>query len=557
MKLNFRCYNIFNNSGKLVPFFLNIFHEIKSHINSKSIQRNISKPSILPSILTSILTLTLTLTSTSVFSQQKKQIELIQAETMKYDRAIGENVRRLIDKVIFRHEDTQMYCDSAYLYANENKLTAFSKIKIVVNDSVNIYADKLYYNGNTKIAELHGNVRMVDNQMTLTTDHMFYNLNTDVANYVDGGKIVDTDNTLTSKWGYYYSNTKDSYFKTDVVLVNPDYTMYSDTLKYNTRSEIAYFFGPTRIVSDNNLIFCKDGWYDTRKDLSRFSKDAYITNGDQYMSGDSLYYDRNLGYGKVLKNVFLMDSVQNLIITGEFAEHFEKKGISEVTINPVLTVIDKADSLFLHADTLRYVIDKSGEEEIKTLFAFHKSKFYKKDLQGMSDSIVYNFSDSIIYMYHEPILWADKHQLTAKHVQIKTSENAVKSIHLFDAAFIITEDNLAKKFFNQVKGKKIDGYFRDNEIYKIDVFGNGETIYYVREENGALTGINKALANTMTIYIENNAIQRVTWREKPEANLYPTEKLKEDERFLQSFILHDGKRPKSKEDIFLWEVQND
>lgn len=496
------------------------------------------------------LTLALTITSTS-FAQQRKQIELIQAESMKYDRAIGENVRRLISNVIFKHEDTKMFCDSAYLFTVENRIQAFSNIHILVSDSVEIFGDILYYNGDTRIAELHGNVKMVDNQMTLTTDHLYYYLNTDVANYIEGGKIVDAENTLTSILGFYYSNTKDAHFKDNVVLVNPEYIMYSDTLEYNTLTEIAYFFGPTRIESDDNLIFCKNGWYDTKNDISQFQKDAYLTNGEQYLSGDSLYYDRNLGYGKAMRNVFLKDSVQNVIITGEFGEHFENDGISEITIKPVLKVIENTDTLFLHADTLRYVVDQETDE--KTLFAFYKSKFYRRDLQGRSDSIVYNFTDSVIFMYHEPILWTAEHQLTARHIQIKTGDNEIESLHLYDAAFIISEDNPDEEHYNQVKGRKIDGYFKDNELHKIDVYGNGETIYYVREEDGTLTGINLALSNTMTIFVEDNTVVRVTWREKPEADLFPPEMLPKDRRFLNQFILHTDKRPMSKEDIFTWD----
>ncbi len=487
----------------------------------------------------------------NIYSQERRQIELVQAESMKFDRSIGENVRRLINDVIFKHDETKMLCDSAYLFTVENKLHAFSNIHIIVSDSVDIFGDKLYYNGNTRIAELHGNVKMIDNQMTLTTDHLFYNLDTDVANYIDGGKIVDAENTLTSVLGFYFSELKDAHFKDNVVLVNPEYTMYSDTLKYNTLSEIAYFYGPTRIISDDNLIFCKNGWYDTKNDLAQFQKDAYLTNGEQYLSGDSLFYDRNVGYGKAMKNVFMKDSVQNVIITGEFGEHFEEKGVSEVTIRPVLTVIEEADSLFLHADTLRYVVD--DKKDTKILYAYYKAKFYRKDLQGLSDSIVYNFSDSIIYMYHEPILWTGPHQLTANHIQVKTGDEEIESLHLFEAAFIITEDNKQEEHYNQVKGRKIDGIFRNNEIYRIDVFGNGETIYYVREEDGSLTGINVALSNTMSIYIEDNAVARVTWREKPEADLFPPEQLPHDNRFLNQFILHTTRRPNSKYDIFIWE----
>jgi lipopolysaccharide export system protein LptA len=325
-----------------------------------------------------------------------------------------------------------------------------------------------------------------------------------------------------------------------------DYTIHSDTLKYNTLTEIAFFFGPTTIVSDENTIYCRNGWYDTQNDIARFSKDAYFTNKEQSLTGDSLFYDRTLGYGRADRNIMMRDSVQNLIITGHFAEHFEKDGLSIVTDEALLIMVEKSDSLFMHADTLKAITDENNE--LRWLYAYHKARFYRNDLQGLSDSIVYNVADSTFFMYHNPVLWSDVHQLTAQSIDIITGENEVKSVHLHEAAFIASEE--VDLGFNQVKGKSMVGHFRDNDLWRIDVFGNGETLYYVREEDGSVVGLNKALASDIVIYIEENRVNGIRFLTRPEANLFPPDNIPDDGKLLRNFQWLDDRRPKSKEDVF-------
>ncbi len=480
---------------------------------------------------------------------EAKKVELLQAGDIRFDKEIAPDARRLIGDVRFKHEDAVMRCDSAWQFTEDNRFNAYGNVFIQVNDSVEIYGDRLFYDGNQQLAELNGNVKMIDNQITLTTDNLFYNLGSNTANYLEGGKIVDAENTLTSIWGFYYADDKDFFFKDSVLLVNADYVMNSDTLLYNTLTEIAYFFGPTEIVSDDNTIFCMNGWYDTANDLASFNEDAWFSNEEQYLSGDSLYYDRNKGYGNAINNVLLLDSVQNTLVTGQFAEHFEHEYLSEVTQEAVLTVVSGTDSLFLHADTLRSVQDE--ENDRKLLFAYYQAKFFKTDIQGLSDSIVYNFSDSTIYLYHDPVIWSDVHQLKAKRIEIKTSNNnSVESIHMFDAAFIISQEDSAS--FNQIKGRKIIAYFEEQEMKKIEVFGNGEALYYVKNETEELIGINKSLSSDITIYLEDNAVSRIVLFRDIDANMFPPNEISAEERKLQNFNWIIQPRPKQKEDIFIW-----
>ena len=299
------------------------------------------------------LVLCLVLNAQTSSAQKTKKIEILNANTFEYDQSLGLDARRLIGDVAFKHEDAIMKCDSAYMYSESNSMDAFGNVHINQGDTINIYGDTLKYNGNSKKAELLGNVRLIDRDMTLTTDHLNYDLKNSTAHYFGGGKIISSanQNTLTSHQGYYYSKNKELFFKDSVVLINPEYEIYSDTLKYHTTTEISYFFGPTIIRGKDNLIYCENGWYDTQKDISQFKKNAYIITKEQKLQGDSLHYDRNKGIGKAFKNIQITDTVRKFIINGNYAIHYEKEDNSIITGNTMLTMILESDSLFLHADT--------------------------------------------------------------------------------------------------------------------------------------------------------------------------------------------------------------
>ena len=193
---------------------------------------------------------------------------------------------------------------------------------------------------------------------------------------------------------------KELFFKDSVVLVNPKYTMYSDTLLYNTNTDIATFFGPSTIISNDNIINCRNGWYDTKKDISRFSEKAKFRNKDKTLDSDSLYYNRKENFGKAFRHITLCDSVRKIITCGNYAEYYEDKGYSIVTDSAVSIFYDDKDSLYIHADTLKATFDST--QKTKVTYAYHNTRFYRKDIQGICDSLVFNNMDSLITLYKNP-----------------------------------------------------------------------------------------------------------------------------------------------------------
>ena len=489
--------------------------------------------------------------SFNAFSQQKTKITLVRANDLKFDKRIGDNIERLIGDVILKQDSTLFYCDSAYLNKKDNNFDAFGNVHIDVNDSTDIYSDLLNYEGSTKIAYLHYNVIMEDNRAVLTTEHLTYHRLTGIAYYNTGGRIVSDTNVLTSIIGYYYSNDKDFFFKDSVVLTNPDYVMYSDTLKYNTDTEVAYILGPTNIIGEEDSIYCERGKYDTKNDVAYLKKNAFIQHNEQQMYGDSIYFDSGNEYGEAYDDILMRDTLQDVVITGNYAEFDRVEGYAFVTDSAVAIMIDQHDSLFLHADTLMIISDSL--EHAKSIFAYYKVKFFREDLQGLCDSMVYYIPDSTVTLFNGPVIWTEDNQLFADTIRIVNANDEVDSMVLVNSCFIISMDDTLDQTYNQIKGKNMVGYFKKNRIYKITVSGNSETLYYVREEDRNLIGVNKTLSSKMLLFLEDNEIITITYIDRPDAVLYPEGQISEDELKLKGFKWRGEQRPKSKWDIFIWD----
>ncbi len=489
--------------------------------------------------------------SSKTFAQSKNRVQLVQADELVYVKSLGADVQRIRGNAIFKHKTTTMYCDSAYLYGNSNSLKAFGKVHINDNDSIHIYSDSLNYSGNERLATLYNNIRLVDKQMTLTTNYLTYNLSTKVGAYHSGGEIVDQTNKLTSETGIYFAKSKDAFFKDSVVLINPEYSIYCDTMIYNTISERSLFHGPTTILSEENTIYCENGWYNSKTNTSEFSRNAFLKNQNQKISGDKMFYNRNLDFGTARKNVAMTDSANNLTVLSQYAEYRGNELFAMSIDSTVAIIVDESgDTAYLHSDTL--IMHFDSLQEARLLLAYHKTQIYKSDLQAICDSLSYSFTDSLIQLYEMPILWSGGSQITGDFIQLFTVGETIDRMEVISNAFILSRDSL--DYFNQISGRDMTGFFRDGEFYKLDAYGNAETIYFARDENKELIGVDISIAGDLRIIVENEEIEDIIYFDEPNGTLYPVIELSPNDLKLRGFVNYDKFRPKNKDDIFLWKL---
>lgn len=501
-----------------------------------------------------LITLFLLSLGTTMVGQEKKEetkkkraeIQLIHADRFTRDATTPKGASKLKGDVQLRHEDALMYCDSAYLYEKSNSLDAFGHVRIVEGDSLNLTGDSLFYDGDKRVAKIRGRVKIDDGASVLTTNFLDYYRDSEMGHYYGGGTIDSKKEktNLTSKIGYYYTNTKTFHFKKDVVMKHPDYTIVTDTMQYAPDREKTWFFGPTNIDSEERHIYCELGWFDQLKDEAVFIKNARIQTESQIMEGDTIEYDeaKKIGIGKC--NVVMIDTAEKFEVEGDYARYEEEDSTSFMTKNLLMKQDMDGDTFFLTADTLYTYPDTNGKRVLKT---YHHVRFFKSDMQGACDSLMYLTSDSIIYMYRDPILWSDDNQLTADSIHMTMKGGALDKMYMNLNAFIISKEDT--NLYNQIKGRNMVGYFKDQDLHKVDVFLDGETVYYPREEDSTLIGVNKTECMNMTIRIDSNQIDKITFYDKPVAKLTPSDDMPMGGIILEGFIYRIAEKPLSPGDL--------
>ena len=460
----------------------------------------------------------------------------------------GKNGSQILQgDVRFKQNDYIIYCDEAEFYEAENRFFATGNVKLKRGNDFRITSKTLEYDGHKKVGKFRKNVKLEDGNIVLTTEFLDFNTNDNSGYFYNGGTIVDSTNVLESRNGYYYPQSKTYFFKDSVVVTNPKYKIFSDTLKYFQPKEQVFVFGPTRIYSDSNFIYCENGWYDMKNEKAQISRNSYLINKKQKLKADSIYFEKLNGFGKAYRNVELTDSAQNIIIRGNYATYYSNPEKAMVTDSAILLQITQNDTLYLHADTLRSLLDTSGRYKI--LKAYKRAKIFKTDFQAACDSLEYSLKDSTITMHSQPILWAFDNQITADKIDIFTKNSKIDKVELYNTAFLVSEADTGK--YNQVKGKNMTGFFRENRLYKVEVRFNSQSNYFPKDKD-EISGFNKAESRDMDIYMTNNKIDRIIFLSKPEATFFPLEGLSPEIIFLKGFEWLIEHKPRSKNDIFIW-----
>lgn len=312
---------------------------------------------------------------------RQDKIFLEQADSL-FKVATYDTVQRQIVKgnVKFRQAGMWMFCDSAYYYPDLNSLDAFGHVRMEQGDTLFVYADKLYYEGNERMARLkngpsYQKVKLINRDVTLTTDSLDYSLAMELGWYNRWGTIDDKVNTLTSLYGEYSPGTKNADFYTDVVLVNNEdgYTMLTDTLHYNTDTHIARIESKTEIQGANDTIITHRGVYNTNIGNAELLTRSMIIHRDSNnnvttLEGDSILYDKHTRISRAYmfrdpaKNgmpMVLTDTAHKTTLIGGFGIYNDSTKEAMSTEYPLLMEYSQGDTLFLRADTIKtYIIQE-------------------------------------------------------------------------------------------------------------------------------------------------------------------------------------------------------
>ena len=503
----------------------------------------------------------------------KKKIQIAQTDSLLFQTQELGKFRKLIGKVILKHDDATMYCDSAIIDIDANYMTAYgNQVHIKKGDSIDVWGNFLEYFGDQKQARLTGLCSMRDKTMILTTPELNYNTGTDIGNYMSGGRVVNKETTITSAIGYYFHQQSEAVFYGDVVLKSPDRTIYADSLRYNTEKEIAYFICKTKIIDnkDSSVIETEDGYYDTKKEKAYFGKNAVIHKDDAYVKANSIDYDNNTKISIAQGNVVFSDSVQRTTILSNYIYSNEDSSFLLAYKDPLMISVseDKTDTMYLSADTLMsykiavldtvYTYDtivkdsiinmELATDSVKIVKAYYNMKMIQGEMSANADSLFYSEIDSTFKLYKNPILWMDSTQITGDSIFLFTKNNEINRVDVYNNAFIanIQDDEI----FNQIKGKFIQAFIEDKKINKVEVDGNAESIYFIKDKKeNAYDGANKSVSGYITVSFNDGEVNRIKLTASPEAEFTPMKKLNPETFRLTGFVWNWNKKPLTLYDV--------
>lgn len=473
-------------------------------------------------------------------------VYLEHCETLSFDEANLPETQVLKGNVRFRHDSALLYCDSAYFYEKRNSLDAFGHVRIVQADTLVGHGDKLFYDGNRKLARFRRNVRLEDGKMTLYTDSLNYDRLNDIAYYYAGGRICDTLNTLTSRWGQYLPSTNRATFKNDVRLENEDFVLVSDTLNYNTQTNVADIVGPTSMYyQKKTTIYSTRGWYNTQNDLSMLLDKSIVVHEDgKSITGDSIFYDQRNGWGEVFGDMELIDSVQHVTLCGNYGYYDEKREDGMATDSALLVDWSSVDTMYMHADTMFIAKDTLGQ----TMRAYYNVRLYKVDMQVVCDSMVYTEHDSIIRLFNQPLMWNEGQQVSANQIDIFLKDSTIDRAHLKESAFVVRQVDSIR--FDQMSGKEIYAYMKEGQMHQVAVNGNAETVFFPKEEDGSLLGVNMTQSSYVNVFMKDGQVDKVVLTAASNGTMYPLDYLPKDKTYLSGYFWAEQERPKHKMEVF-------
>lgn len=468
--------------------------------------------------------------------------------------------------VQFEHQGSFLSADEVIFYEEQNFVKAIGNVKLQNTDGSVITAGEMEYDGNSQKGVAKKNVVLTDPKQTIKTETLYYDRISNKAYFNTGGTISDASNVMYTKSATYDLSSKMINFTGNVKINNPEYTVEGTNIKQNQNTNTADFFGPTTITNKQNpanQVYTERGSYNMNSKEVYLKKNSRINYNDKILTGDDMYFNQITGFGRAKGNVTLRDPKERRFMKGGYGEIFEKKDSAMMTDRPYAVKILEKDSMYFSAQKILAYQKVDATDPLKKksfLRAYRKSRMFKSNIQVRADSLSFNETDGIMHLFGKPIAWSGEKQITGDKIEayFDTQNEYIDSLKVVGNAFAISKaDSLnLKDEFNQVKGKLMTVYYKENKIQLAKVIGNAQAITYADDQNEKTKeteriGVSLSTCGTIEAEFEENKVQIITCNVGANVDTFPMSQISREKRFFPDFNWNTKDRLRQWEDIFL------
>lgn len=487
-------------------------------------------------------------------------------------------------------DSTQLTSKKGYYYVDERQIY-FKDSVVVIDSAFTLLSDTLGFNTETKVVDFLGPTLIDSDTTKLYCEDGFYDTENNVAEFTKNAQYQKGDQLALADTIRYDGSREVYILRGNAIFKENEREATADVIEYSQEADRTVLVGNARYKDDKQDIAADEIVYDAKQETYSTRGRSRISDPPQLLEADQVDYSEERGIGIATGSVIWRDTSEDLTIMCDTADYDRKadylKAFGGRNGRPLLITIVDGDSLFMASDTLlalqdvfdtlivetvitvdtlwadalstdTLVIDSLIADTLITetlvtdsarlLRAYPDVRIFKTDMQAICDSLSYSTRDSTFRLFREPIVWADTSQFNADTVNILLNKGSIDRIFLRNNALIVNSPD--EIMFNQVKGKHVTAFFKAEELRRMAVNGNAESVYYALDDDGGYVGVNKTICSEMMLYFGNNEVEKITFFNQPKAEMLPMGQTNHSTLKLEGFFWETQYRPDSLPDLF-------
>lgn len=528
----------------------------------------------------------------------------IYSQYMQYDGT--KKLATFRDKVKLSDGNSTLYTDEMD-YDMNGKVGTYRNGGRIESKQTTLYSKEGFYYADIKDIYFVGNVKMSDPEVALASDSLLYNTSSQVATFIAPTTIKSGQSIINTREGYYDLKLKKAKFGKRSIMRDSTTYMISDDFAFDDKTGYGEATGNVQYkdTAQGALLFANRVFFNKeKKNFLATEKPVMVVvqNKDSvYIAADTIYSGlmRDLagmknGYISAFdtlkgKQIFRVDSIlkndsstlikdSSLVIADSIAVKIkdtiaavvekpivvaQKDSISNqpppLKVKPVLVLNDStklptADSnavAVIDSSAIKKIRPKEETDTLRFITAFRHVRIFNDSLQAVADSLFYSGVDSVFQLFHNPVAWSKGSQVSGDTIFIFTENKKPKRLYVFENGLLVQSVKESASFFNQIKGRTINGYFIDGELDFVKAKGTAESIYYAQDDDSAFVGMNRTTADMIDMYFKDRSPQKVKFTSSVKGTTFPIRQLPEEQKKLQNFQWLEDKRPKNKLELFL------
>ena len=485
-------------------------------------------------------------------------------------------------------EDFDLVADSLS-YNTINQVATFLSPVRINKDTSKIYSERGWFDLDGKIGDFIGHAQYVEGKTTAKSDTISYDGEKDIVTLkgdTTRSEYISEKDTAYAKIIFYDQKNEifrlqtNAWYKGDKNEVKGEKVYYDKKTEKFSVSGRSVVSDPPTIIEADSLDYNKsiqygkaDGhviWRDTAARTSIMA-DHVLYKGEQSfmkatndkgrplftteVDGDTLFLKADtLKSFRIIKERLILPDKNAARRLSKMAKNMDigDKTLPKESNDAKEVQVIKQDSTMLSNDSIADMdtIAKTSRKDtiftgimdtINYFVGDNNVRIFKSDMQAICDSLVFNKMDSVFTLHNQPFVWSDSSQIAGDTIDIKLKNKKMDRLLVRSGATILSSEDLI--FFNQIRGRFLEAFFRESKIYRMDVDGNAQIVYYMKDKEKAYTGVNTTEASKMTFFLNDNKIQSIHNYVEPKSRVLPMGKADHEAIKVKGFKWNIKSRP--------------